>query len=485
MKYEVNLGSLEKRGKSWRVSLSLGFDKEQGDYVYLRRTCKGNKRDAEIYRSKLRELASYAIPSKPEGVELLEWVSHLEKLAVNKPEGVSWASWVQQVEEMERKKASAKTLEEYATAWHKYRAENADITKATITAERTVVNRICKYLGSYELEQLTPDIIKGAYSQIKDDGLTDDCVLRFHKKLKQILETAYEDDLIPKNPITKNRVPTPKTKKVAERVSLSLPKAVELQGVLDEAGDYQSEYLAVRIGLNTGLRIGEVAGLTWENFDIIGGGVLKVRKQVTKFREVTNLKTQASARNISLDDETIKHLLAWKEHQREYLATLRILQSDATPIITNQVGGFYDTHGLRRWFRKFCARNGFGAFYFEDTKEVAEPTEYEVDNRGRAGSRRKDGNGRDANGKPYSRNNKKPKRKVHYEGLKFHELRHTQATLLLAHGEDIKTVQARLGHSKASTTLDMYAHAIPEKDKEAAKLIGDLLNGKQAQLTAK
>jgi hypothetical protein len=160
---------------------------------------------------------------------------------------------------------------------------------------------------------------------------------------------------------------------------------------------------------------------------------------------------------------------------------LRILQTDATPIITNQVGKFYDTHGLRRWFRRFCARNGFGAFYYEDTNEEAEPIEYEVDNRGRAGTRRKDGNGRDANGKPYSRNNKKPKRKVHYEGLKFHELRHTQATLLLAHGEDVKTVQARLGHSKASTTLDMYAHAIPEKDKEAAQLIGDLLNGKQAQ----
>ena len=484
MKYEVNLGSLEKRGKSWRVSISLGFDKEQGDYVYLRRTCKGNKRDAEIYRSQLRELASYAIPSKPEGVDLLEWVQQLERLAVNKPEGVSWASWVQQVEEMERKKASAKTLEEYATAWHKYRAENADITQATIVSERAVVNRICKYLGSYELEQLSPDIIKGAYSKLKDDGLTDDCVLRFHKKLKQILETAYEDELIPKNPITKNRVPTPKTKKVAERVSLSLSKAVELQGVLDEAGDTQSEYLAVRLGLNTGLRIGEVAGLTWENFDIIGGGVLKVRKQVTTFHEVTNLKTQASARNISLDDETIKHLLAWKENQREYLASLRILQSDATPIITNQVGGFYDTNGLRHWFRRFCARNGFGAFYYEDTQEVAEPTVYEVDNRGRAGSRRKDGNGRDANGKPYSRVNKKPRRKTHYEGLKFHELRHTQATLLLASGEDVKTVQARLGHSKASTTLDMYAHAIPEKDKEAAQLIGDLLNGKQTLIKA-
>ena len=298
--------------------------------------------------------------------------------------------------------------------------------------------------------------------------------------LKQILETAYEDELIPKNPITKNRVPTPRTKHEVERTSLSLPKAVELQGVLDEAGDCESEYLAVRLGLTTGLRIGEVCGLTWDNFDVMSGGVLKVRKQMTKFSKLSNLKTKSSTRNISLDADTMQHMLAWKENQREYLASLRILQSDATPIISNQVGKFYDPEGLRRWFRRFCVRNGFGAFYDAETKETVEPTEYEVDNRGKAGSKRKNGNGRDENGKPYSRMNKKPKQHIRYEGLKFHELRHTQATLLLASGEDIKTVQARLGHAKASTTLDMYAHAMPEKDKEAAQVIGDLLNGKQA-----
>ena len=378
--------------------------------------------------------------------------------------------------------SEVKTVGQYAVEWHKYRAENADLTHSTIVHEEQIVRRIVNYLGTCELDQLTPDIIKDAYSTMKDDGVSDDGVFRFHKKLKQIMQTAYEDELIAKNPITKNRVPTPKTKKVIERVSLPLPKAVELQGVLDDAGDTQSEYLAVRLGLTTGLRIGEVCGLTWDNFDMLAGNILKVRKQYNSFNKLSNLKTKASTRNVTLDDDTVKHMLNWKENQREYLASLRMLQSDATPIITNNVGGFYDSDGLRRWFRRFCALNGFGAFYYEDTNEVAEPTEYEVDNRGRKGSKRKNGNGRDENGKPYSRVNKKPKRRVHYEGLKFHELRHTQATLLLASGEDVKTVQTRLGHSKASTTLDMYAHAIPEKDKEAAQMIGDLLSGKQTLL---
>ena len=59
-----------------------------------------------------------------------------------------------------------------------------------------------------------------------------------------------------------------------------------------------------------------------------------------------------------------------------------------------------------------------------------------------------------------------------------HELRHTQATLLLANGVDVKTVQTRLGHTSASITLDWYAHAIPEKDHEAVDLLGSLLAAK-------
>ena len=480
MKYNIGLGVLDKNGKSWRVRFSLGLSKEQGGYLRVARQFKGSKREAEHYRSQLRELLAYAVPSKPDDYTMQEWIKHLEAISVNKPDGVSWSAWVEEVREQELRKARVKTLAQYATSWHQYREENADLAASTIKNEDTIIRRIISYLGNYELEQLTPDVIKEAYSSLRKDGFSDDAVLRFHKLLKQILETAYEDELIPKNPITKNRVPTPRTKHEVERTSLSLPKAVELQGVLDEAGDCESEYLAVRLGLTTGLRIGEVCGLTWDNFDVMSGGVLKVRKQMTKFSKLSNLKTKSSTRNISLDADTMQHMLAWKENQREYLASLRILQSDATPIISNQVGKFYDPEGLRRWFRRFCVRNGFGAFYDAETKETVEPTEYEVDNRGKAGSKRKNGNGRDENGKPYSRMNKKPKQHIRYEGLKFHELRHTQATLLLASGEDIKTVQARLGHAKASTTLDMYAHAMPEKDKEAAQVIGDLLNGKQA-----
>ena len=57
---------------------------------------------------------------------------------------------------------------------------------------------------------------------------------------------------------------------------------------------------------------------------------------------------------------------------------------------------------------------------------------------------------------------------------RFDLLRHTQATQLLANGVDVKTVQTRLGHAKASITLDMYTHAVPQNDQAAADLVGKL-----------
>ena len=62
-----------------------------------------------------------------------------------------------------------------------------------------------------------------------------------------------------------------------------------------------------------------------------------------------------------------------------------------------------------------------------------------------------------------------------YVGLNFHELRHTQATLLIGQGADIKTVQHRLGYASASLTMDISAHAMPSNDKAAAKLKAGVL----------
>ena len=60
---------------------------------------------------------------------------------------------------------------------------------------------------------------------------------------------------------------------------------------------------------------------------------------------------------------------------------------------------------------------------------------------------------------------------------RFHDLRHFSVTTLIAAGVDVRTVANRAGHAQTSMTLDRYAHALPERDRAAAGVLGKALSG--------
>jgi len=64
------------------------------------------------------------------------------------------------------------------------------------------------------------------------------------------------------------------------------------------------------------------------------------------------------------------------------------------------------------------------------------------------------------------------------EGFRYHDLRHYFASLLIAHGADVKTVQARLRHGSAKTTLDTYGHLWPDKDESTQAVMDALVDSK-------
>ena len=64
----------------------------------------------------------------------------------------------------------------------------------------------------------------------------------------------------------------------------------------------------------------------------------------------------------------------------------------------------------------------------------------------------------------------------------LHSLRHTNITLQLIAGVDLKTVSSRAGHARASTTTDIYSHFIRNSDCHASKILDDILNGKNIEL---
>lgn len=125
-------------------------------------------------------------------------------------------------------------------------------------------------------------------------------------------------------------------------------------------------------------------------------------------------------------------------------------------------GEAHDPDNYYTWFTRFCEKHGFGAFYDDEGNRVNPPKLNEH------------GFPVDENGKPYSRCNKRKRISRHYQGLRFHELRHTNISLMIANGIDFRTASERAGHSKVSTTMDIYSHAFPENDRKAADIIGSL-----------
>ena len=158
-------------------------------------------------------------------------------------------------------------------------------------------------------------------------------------------------------------------------------------------------------------------------------------------------------------------LIAWKAEQRKQLIEIGIEAGSSTPIVTNNLGCFTDHANFHRWWRDFSVSNGFGRLVTADGKEIKElcigddaalyPDCF-IEWRDSDGWYCAD------NGQRYSRTHKPPTVKRHYEGLHYHELRHTHFTMRLAAGMDIPTAQALGGWSTPTVLMGVYAHAVPE-----------------------
>lgn len=341
-------------------------------------------------------------------------------------------------------KAEKTTVGEYAVSFHE--ARYIELTNGlSYQREGSIIDQIVEVFGGYVFRELDAFTVRAVYATLrKNDVLSAHGLHKLHQTFSLMCDRAEEDGIISKSPLSRISVPRPKPEK--ERNSLSAEEAQRLNGIL-LGSEPCAVFCAVLLGLHTGMRRGEVLGLMWKHVNFETGRVY-IAQQYTHDRKLRSPKSDKSKRWITLDATMLAYLKAWKMFQARELAALDspVRQTDSTPVVTNEVGGLYDPDGFSRWFRKFCVDNGFGAY-----GEVA----VSKDNRGwRKMSRRR------------------------YEGLKFHELRHTQATLLIGSGEDIKTVQARLGHASATLTMDIYAHAIAQNDTSAAATIGDILDGR-------
>lgn len=342
--------------------------------------------------------------------------------------------------------AAKSNLGEFADKWLSNRIESGELAENTVERYSEIIEQIKSYLGAVAVSDVTPFMVDDFYRALKADrGLTNTSMRKVHQVLRQILEQACNYDMILRNPC--DRIKAPKNDPV-NRESLSAADAAKLLAAIDKAesgayaaesakecrqderGNFERGYiygmsaiacvLAARLGLATGARRGEILAVTWQALDL-ESGLVSIVASITAKGTVKDTKTKAGNRVIALDAATVNALRKWQAVQSCELGKVGFRVKADTPVFSNGKGGYINPCNFSRWWRKFTAENGF-------------------------------------------------------EGLKLHELRHTQATLLLAQGVDVKTVQNRLGHANASITLNWYAHAVPENDRAAADMLGKLLD---------
>ena len=334
-------------------------------------------------------------------------------------------------------------LGDFLTEWVGNRAASGELAHATVTNyERYVRVWIVPYLGGVPIKDLKPYTVESWHREARKDGVTPRTLQAAHKVLKQALRDAVRYGLTLANPC--DLVKTPKAE-ARKRGYLEPAEVRRMLGVLD--GMEESAFtMVVRLGVATGARRGEVLGLSWRYVDFERGCIYVVQslsqvdgahKAKRPAKELKATKTEAGKRRIAVDGETMRRLSAWKGTQALELLKLGIRQNANTPVCCSLydaefqgvrafAGQSIDPQGFSSRFARFCEEHGF-----------------------------------------FSTTGKR---------LCFHELRHTQATLLLSSGEDIVSVSGRLGHASPSITSDMYAHAMPEKDRECATVIGNLLS---------
>lgn len=299
--------------------------------------------------------------------------------------------------------------------------------------ETYVVPRI----GAVRLDELTPAKLDRFYDEIEQTGgrngrpLSSKTVLNVHRLLHKALADAVRIGALTRNPADIVRAPS------APKASTDVWTVDELRAFLEHVADDRF-YAAWLLFATTGMRRGEVAGLSWSDVDLD-----QARLRVTMTLGVVDgkatwkprPKTAAGERTMSLDPATTEILRshkraqsesrlktgpAWQSRQHDWLG-----QHRDDLVFTWPDGSLVHPERFSRWFREHCSAAGL------------------------------------------------PR-------IRLHDVRHTYATAGLATARgwhEVKVISERLGHASIGITLDTYAHVLPVADQEAADTLARAILG--------
>lgn len=294
------------------------------------------------------------------------------------------------------------------------------VQKSTFHGYKSLVNgKIARFFGDkFTLGDLNIRAVTAFYETFREKNRSESTVLRYHNLLHEACKYAVRQEILDSNPMDK--VDRPKQKKY--RGNYYSPEKVQtLLSMIKE----DVIYIPVLLAAYYGLRRSEAVGLSWSNIDF-ENGVIHVAQKVIELTEngkteliiSKDMKNESSRRSLPLITDVKKILLEQKEKQETYHKMFR---------------GDYN----RKYLDMVCV-DPMGNLIHPDRITERFPVLLE---------------------------------RFGMEKIRFHDLRHSCASMLIANHASLKEVQMWLGHSTITTTADVYGHL----DESAKNRIGDAM----------
>lgn len=393
-------GSIEKRGKnSYRLSCLAGYNL-QGKPIKKTKTVHCTKKEAEI--------------------ELAKFVADVQNGMVIEGKSLRFSEFTEiWKRDYGSKELAPSTYKRYC---------------------RMLETRLLPYFGHFYVNKIKPTDIMQFYDLLSKDTqlirkkdnngsktlkpLSGKTILEHHRLLRAMLHKAVYWQVIVSNPA--ERVQPPKAKKPKRKYYDDDQCKILLEN-LEQLDEEQIKYkTAIILTVFTGVRLGELMGLEWNDIDF-RNGIVSINRSSQYLADTgvfTKMpKTESSIREVAIPDFVISLLeeyKLWYEEQKSLYGELWInsnrlfVQADGKPMHPSTIS---------KWFVKFIEQIGLPV-------------------------------------------------------INFHGLRHTNATLLIAQNIDVAVVAARLGHAQITTTFNFYVHPIIAHNKKAGFALENLLLSK-------
>ena len=307
------------------------------------------------------------------------------------------------------------TVAEFMARWLAH--IETQVQPRTHRAYAEKVRNLIPALGGIPLAKLRPEHISDAYSKLLVDGRADSqgglsprSVNHCHRVLRQALAQACVWGTVNRN--VASLVKPPKVGRIEMR-TLDVDQAARLI----ELARGTPIFIAILFGVWCGMRRGEICALRWRNVDLESGQLSVVASMEEVWGKVREKSPKnGKGRTVAMPPMLVAELRRHRLHQATWLLRLGIRLSDDHHICMREDGEMVLPGSVGRAFRTFLRRH-------------------------------------------------------HLPQIRFHDLRHSHATHLLASNVHPKIVQERLGHSSIGITLDVYSHVLPNMQADAAATV--------------